>query len=219
MVMVKLFDKIYNKIHGSYFAFLAVAVSLGSIFVAYLLYIQVDSSFSIVTHFISDLGDGPNFSNIVFNIGMISTAVIFIFFYIYLTRYLLKNNARKGMVYASFGSALISFTGGLFVGLFPSATFHIPHLIGALFSFAGSFLVSVFYSISEFTIVDFNKKVASAGLIQAPFPIIFMTLYITLHLPGINSSVPIFMEWMAYFSEVAWVSIQAFYLFNVNKSS
>jgi hypothetical membrane protein len=210
-------NNLYKKIHGSYFGFLGVGISITSIFIAYLLYIQVDASFTIFTHFISDLGDGANYSNIVFNIGMICTSIINLLFYIYLTQYLMNQNAQKGPIFASFGSVLLSFVGGLFVGFFPSATAHIPHLIGALFSFAGSFLISVFYSISEFSVPNFNRKIASSGLVQAPFPIIFMLLYITLYFSGINTILPIFMEWTAYFSQVAWLLIQAGYLFKISK--
>lgn len=212
-------DTLYKKINGSIFGLLGVGVSLISILVAYLLYIQVDASFTIFTHFISDLGDGPNYSNITFNIGIICASIVNLFFYIYLTRYLHNLNARKGFIFASFGSVLISFIGGLLVGLFPSATACIPHLIGALFSFAGSFLISVFYSLSEFSVSEFNTKIASTGLILAPFPIIFMLLYITLYLPRININLPIFMEWLAYFSEIVWVLIQASYLLQLSRKS
>ncbi|TXT60824.1 MAG: membrane protein of unknown function [Promethearchaeota archaeon] len=215
--MDKVVDKLYEKINGSVFAFLAVGINLGCIFTAYLLYIQVDPSFTIFTHFISDLGDGQNFSNFVFNIGMLCTPIIFLFFYIFLTRYLLTQDARKGFLYLSFASALFSFLGNILVGIFPSESFRIPHLIGALFSFAGSFFTSIFYSITELSLPDFNKKIASSGFFLAPFPIVFMLLYITLYLPGINSTIPIFTEWLAYFSEIIWVVIQSIYLFKITR--
>lgn len=209
---IEIIDRFYRKINGCYFAFLGVGTSLLCIFIAYLLFIQVDPSFTIFTHFISDLGDGPNFSNVIFSIGVISSSVISLFFYIFLTKFLIERDANKVLSLLGLIFGLVSCIGSVLVGIFPSATAPIEHRIGALLSFSGSFFISIFYSCAELTSRDFNKEVAVSGLLIAPFPITFLLTYLFLHFPGINSTIPIFIEWLAYFTRMGWVIIQGIYV-------
>ncbi|TXT58706.1 MAG: membrane protein of unknown function [Promethearchaeota archaeon] len=213
---MKILDKLYQKINGSYFGFLGVIISLLSMVISYLIYIQVDTSFSLTTHFISDLGNGPNFSGIVFSIGMVSASILFLLFYIYLTRYLLIQNARKGYVFVAFGAALFSFIGGVFVGLFPSSIAQILHLTGGFFVFFGFFWLATFNSLSEYHLPDFNKKVASIGFLLAPFPLIYLALLLIFYIPEINEALAIFFEWVAYFIEMVWIFIQAAYMLKIS---
>lgn len=208
-------DRFYQKINGCYFAFLGVATSLLCIFIAYLLFIQVDPSFTIFTHFISDLGDGPNFSNVVFSIGVISSSVISLFFYGFLTKFLIARDANKVLSILGLLFGVISSIGSFLVGIFPSAAAPLEHRIGALLSFSGSFFISIFYSGAELTSRNFNKLVGISGFLIAPFPIAFLLTYLFLHFPGINSTIPIFIEWLAYFTRMGWVILQGTYVFRL----
>lgn len=211
-------DKFYQKVNGCYFAFVGAGTSLLTILIAYLLYIQVDPSFTILTHFISDLGDGPNFSNVVFNVGIIIGSCISLFFYIFLTKLLIERGANKVFSILGLIFGLVSFIGGLLVGLFPSAVAPLEHRIGALLSFSGSFFISIFYSCAELTDREFNKIVAIFGLLIAPFPITFLLTFLFLHYPGINSTIPIFIEWISYFTRMAWIITQSLYIFKLQSS-
>ncbi|TFG00926.1 MAG: DUF998 domain-containing protein [Promethearchaeota archaeon] len=208
-------DTFYQKINGCYFAFLGAGTSLLSIFIAYILFIQVDPSFTIFTHFISDLGDGPNGSNLVFNIGIIIGSFISIFFYIFLTKFLINHDGNTLLSGLGLIFGIVSFIGGLLVGSFPSATAPLAHRVGALMSFGGSFFISIFYSLAELTTPNFNKKVAVLGFLIAPFPIMFLLTYLFLHFPGINSTIPIFIEWLSYFTRMAWIFTQSIYIYKL----
>jgi hypothetical membrane protein len=92
---MNLIDKFYQKVNGCYFAFVGVGTSLLTIFIAYLLYIQVDPTFNILDNFISDLGDGPNYSNVAFSVGVILGSCISLFFYLFLTDFLIGRGAIR----------------------------------------------------------------------------------------------------------------------------
>ncbi len=212
-----IFDKLYQKVGGYYFGFLAVGFSLLCILISYLLFIQTDPSFTILTHFISDLGDGPNFSNVVFSVGVIGASLISLLFYIYLTRFLLQYDVSKVLPVVALVSAIISSIGGFLVGIFPSDTAPLAHRIGALLSFGGSFFISIFYAAAEVLNAEFDRRVAISGFLIAPFPIAFLSLYLLLHIPNINSTIPIFTEWLAYFTRMGWTALQGAYLFKFSK--
>ena len=128
-------DKFYEKINGSYLIFIGIGLSLLFIFIAVILFMQVDPTFSIYSNFISDLGDGPNNSNIVFNVGVIISGIFNLFIYIYLTRFLQKKDANEKLILLAFITAFVSTIGTIMVGLFTSDTENTLHRTGAGMSF------------------------------------------------------------------------------------
>ncbi len=85
-----------KKIKSNYFGFFGIGVCLVLMLIAFNLYTTVDPSFSILSNFGSDLGVGPNGSNIVFRLAMILTGLIFVPYILSLTnslRDILKNSA------------------------------------------------------------------------------------------------------------------------------
>ena len=174
-------DKFYEKFNGSYFALLGVGISLGSICIAIILYIAIDPSFSIITHYISDLGDGQNYSNIVFNVGRICSGIIMFFFFLYLTRLLQKSGINKKLVIISFISSLMYSIGMILVGIFPSKAAPLMHVIAAAIVFFAMFFIYIFFGISEYRISGFSRKPPIAGLILSPLPLSFL-LFVVLQI-------------------------------------
>ena len=115
--MVKL-DSFYEKVNGSYFGIIGFIISFVSVLIAQRLYMAVDPSFSGTTNFISDLGAGPNGSDIVFNTGMILYGIFLLPFYTYIGWYLSQrmddNSLRIGMLAGVIGSI-----GQILAGVFP----------------------------------------------------------------------------------------------------
>ena len=204
-------DKFYEKFNGSYFAFIGVGVSLVSIFIAIGLYMIADPTFSLFTHFLSDLGDGRNYSNVVFNISRILDGVILLFFYLYLSRYLYNKEVSKRLTWISFIGGSIYTTGLILVAVFTSQTAYEMHIIGAGFVFFGMFFVYLFYSISENSCDEFPKQYSILGFILAPLPLLFMIFILLAHFYGFSLEIAIFTEWITYFAMMSWIIIQGIY--------
>ena len=85
-------DSFYQKCDGSYYVFIGTGISLISKLIAVLLFLQIDPTFNIFSNYISDLGDGPNNSDIVYNIGVMLSGIFYCFFFLYLMRYLQKKD-------------------------------------------------------------------------------------------------------------------------------
>ncbi len=205
-------DKFYEKINGSYLIFIGIGLSLLFILIAVILFMQVDPTFNIYSNFISDLGDGPNNSNIVFNTGVIISGIFNFFIYIYLTRFLQKKDANEKLIILTFIAAIISSIGLIMVGLFTSDTENTLHRTGAGMSFFGSFFLIIFFSLAEYKIPDIPKKYSVSGLILAPISLVFLVFFILLILnTGFSSEITIFTEWLAFFANTAWLFIQGIY--------
>lgn len=207
-------DKLYEKFNGSYFAFLGAGISICSIIIAIILYVAVDPTFTIMTHYISDLGDGQNYSNIVFNIGHILEGVIFIFSFYYLSLFLRNNEAKVFSTWLAFIGGFVYSLGLILVGVFPSKMAYEMHIIGAAFVFFGMFFSYIFYGISEFKISEINKKMAILGFIFSPLPIFFM-LSLLLHFTvGFPLKIVLLAEWITYFTMMSWIIIHGIYTLN-----
>jgi len=212
MEKMKAFDE---KNIACFFGLLSTIISLLSIFIAIILYMQIIPSFSFVTHFISDLGNGKNYSNVIFNFGRIISGSLSILCYFLLYRFFRKKEVKLSLAIISLISGIIASVGSILVGIYPSVPEPDMHRIAAILAFSGMFFVSIFYGISELTIKNFNKVYAMSGFIVAPFSVIYMILYVTLYLPGINSEIPILVEWIAYFSMMVWIIFQLTYILRI----
>ena len=205
-------DKFYEKINGSYLIFIGIGLSLLFILIAVILFMQVDPTFNIYSNFISDLGDGPNNSNIVFNTGVIISGIFNFLIYLYLTKFLQKKDANEKLILIAFLAAIISAIGTIMVGLFTSDTENFLHRTGAGLSFFGSFFLIIFYGIVEYKISDIPKKYSVSGFILAPISIVFLVFFLLLILnTGFSSEITIFTEWLAFFANTAWLFIQGIY--------
>jgi len=113
-------DYFYEKINGYYFGIIAFLINLFSITIAQVLYIEAEPNFSMCSNFISDLGAGPNRSDIFFNIGLIFTGISIMPFFVYIGWYLQKRQTSNSIIIGMI-AGLIGSIGMILVGIFPLA--------------------------------------------------------------------------------------------------
>ncbi|MFX1445552.1 MAG: DUF998 domain-containing protein [Promethearchaeota archaeon] len=208
-------DKIYEKVNGSYFGIIGFIISFFSILIAQILYMEVDPSFSVTTNFISDLGNGPNGSDIVFNTGMILHGIFNIPFYTYLGWYLFQrredNSLRIGMIAGIIGSI-----GQILVGVFPfdpvdNFSFNM-HILAAEILFYAILIMLLIYGISEYRNPNIPKVLSILAFISAILYGAFMTIVIL----QFSSSIPFqinthVIEWLGAWVMSVWVIAHIYY--------
>jgi len=208
-------DKFYKKINGNYFGLISVFVAAISITVAQLLYIAVDPTFSITTNFISDLGTGPNGSDIVFSIAMILTGVLIMPFYVYIGWYLQKrenqNSLRIGMI-----AGLIGSIGMMLVGVFPLNPNDIfsynMHIIAAGILFYGVLSMLLIYGISEYRNPEISNLLSILAFITAGLYGAFMTSVIIQYLASIPfQAYTYIIEWIGLYAMGIWIVSHVYY--------
>ncbi len=196
-----------------YFAFIGTLISLITLIISIILYIQADASFSFFTHFISFLGVGPNNSDIVFNVGIIISALFFPFFYVYLGGFLndrVKGNRDKILI--ALVAIVLNCVGNIILAVFNNNLNLLLHLVGAYIAFGAFFILACIYSYLELNIPEFNTLIALSGFIPCIFLLLHMVLLFILYYTGIFPALPILIEWIGYFIMAAWIVLQGVYL-------
>jgi len=202
---MSLLDKFYEKINGSYFAFLSSGLLLISLLIASAIYYISDNSFSIMTHWVSDLGEGPNFSNYIFNIGEISSGICSILFFLFLTRILYKENKMKVFLLCSFIIAIVASICISLAGAFPMYTKPLIHFAVATICFVGFFISFIIYGYIESLIEEIPKIYSIISYIVSLIIIIFMITFLLDEANLINlREFYLFFEWMSVFSIIIW---------------
>lgn len=209
-------DRFYERINGSYFGIIAFIILVISVTVAQMLYMTVDPTYNLTTNFISDLGTGPNGSDVVFSIGMILAGIIQIPYYIYLGWYLQKkdknmNLLRKGMI-----AGIIASIGFILVGIFPfdpndNFSYNM-HIIAAGILFYGVLIMLLIYGISEYR----NPKIPNLLSILAFITAILYGAFITSAIIQYLTSTPFqaytyIIEWIGSWAMVVWMIAHIYY--------
>ena len=170
------------------------------------IYALNDSSFSFLTHYLSHLGGGPKLSGIIFNIGIMITGLLMIFFFLNLSAYLRRKKTKTLLIYISFIPGLISSIGTFFTGMFPYTLTQDLHNLSASTFFLGGFAYCILYGISEWITKGISKIQASSGFLVAFFFLLFIVFTaINYFNPEIALEQSHLTEWILFCALIFWV--------------
>jgi len=195
-------DTFYKKVNGSIFIFLGLALSVATIVISVALYTSTGTSYSIFTHYISDLGavnSAPNNAHVVFNMGTMIGSFISPFTTLFLLSFLRKKGTDKKLIAVWFTCNVISIIGSFMAGFFPEDVIYIMHFIGAFLVFFFGMMSHGFFGFAAITTPTINSKHGFPGLLVGTVNTIFMFLFIS----NVGLSAIVFFEWMSMFS--AWI--------------
>lgn len=174
--------KIFEKIPGYLFGFLAVAIGLGGVLIALVWHGYIEKV-DIFYFWISNLGAGPDFgankigSETVFNVSIFSAGVLLFIYHIYmLNEYWHKDNMKKNIpaIFAIICGVVSSSGMGVVTiwDMFESSTHHV---IGA-FMF---FIAAVFYVLFWTIAMRLSGQKSKAQLTFAIILIVTFALFLT----------------------------------------
>jgi len=209
-------DRFYEKINGSYFGIAAFVISVLFLTISQMLYIAEDPSFSITTNFISDLGARPNGADIAFSIGVIISGVLFIPFYLFLGRYLLKKGNNLSILIKGMYGGLIACIGSILVGVFPldpdNKLLYNLHIIAAGLYFYGLLIMLMIYGISEIKIATIPNILGIFAIISAILLGAFITTLIFQYLTSTPFQTYTYItEWIGSWIMSVWIIANIYY--------
>lgn len=194
-------DKIYEKVHTSYFAFIGLII----FFIGLIPAMIVHPGFNFFVTHISYLGGPSNNLYIFFNICWFITAIFIIFFLLGFTRFLQEKGigVRKALI--AFVFSLISVIGIMGMAIFNTEEAYNLHYIFELIFFFMGILYLFSYAYIEWKSPEFSKIQSIFNLIVVFFFILYLILLIVnrvLHdvLPEAQS----FTEWLFLFADLFW---------------
>lgn len=206
----------FNKIPGYYFGLLTVFFGGISIILSYILYTSADNSFSIFTHYISDLGIGPNGANLIFGLGLPIMSFMAFFYHISEIYRSKQLTIYKFLLVPVWLCVISNTIGGILAG-----TFNITFLIHSAAAFL-YFMGVILYYLMFLIMTSVEKQVNKVELIL--YTIVFGTSsfflgisLISFLFPSLSTIISItFMEWIAVFSYLPAILIRSLYLLHRN---
>ncbi|MEJ2252433.1 MAG: DUF998 domain-containing protein [Candidatus Lokiarchaeota archaeon] len=200
------FDKLYKRVHGGFFALFGVLFFFITFIIAVILYIMNDPSFSLFTKYISDLGAGPSaIGSLIFNIGLIGTAILMILSHIYFTRFLVKLGGDSRILWLTLITGVISSFGLMFLGIFPKYIFEIQHQIASYVYFGSGIAYLFLYGIVELKINPIGRSQALFNFLISVFYILYLIFKILVRAKtGFPSEIEKFTEWLMLFGTLVW---------------
>lgn len=209
-------EKVFGKIKGGYFAFLTlIAVGFG-IFVALIIYLPVDPSFSILSNYISDLGAGPIGSRIVFSIGMILGGIFMIFLITFISRYLKGKEEKSQLIWGFQAPGIIAEIGLILIGIFPLDRTIIYvftiHVLAAVIFFIFMAISNIYLAYIEYKNSEFSIIMALVSFISGILSVIFIGGFI-IQESGIipNQAIVYLSEWTFFVFITIWLIIHGIY--------
>lgn len=206
-------NRFYDKIPGSYFAYIGFLFSIIFISIAVILY--GDPTFSIFTHYLSDLGAAARNSSLVFNIGMIISAPLRVLFGFYLLKFLKSRGANEKTLKITAYTIVIGAMGSVLLAIFPHDVLLIMHMLGAFVYFFSVVIIQISFSKMELKTENMSKFLPIIGLVVVMNYVLFLGFEISEILSDVFRLLACLFEWMAYFSLMVWLLVHGFYLHRV----
>ena len=202
-------NKFYEKFPGSYVAYIGFIFSVAFMSIAIILY--NDPSFSIFTHYISDLGASTRGSSALWNLSMILTVPIRIIFGFYFLKLLETKGADRKTLTVTAYFMIISAIGSSLIALNPHDISRMFHMLGAFTYFIGVVVIQVNISKMELKAEDVPRYLPIVGLSVIACYVLFLGFEISELVSDSFKILACFFEWMGFFTIMAWLVLHGYY--------
>ena len=207
---------------GVYFGFIGVSATSISVIMAFFLYTSVNPTFNMVSNCISDLGTGPNMSNIVYNLGAIVTGFCQIFLYLSFVNYLQNKKPNTFLINIIKLTSVISAIGLIIIGIIPFEREDLILFLGhgsaaATHYVAGSFAF-IFYGFFEIFALKHSKILWIISFLTG---ILYGILWVGYLIDFIIKIPQVYvnytLQWISLAGILLWSLLHSLFLFNNKK--
>ncbi|MFX0032784.1 MAG: DUF998 domain-containing protein [Candidatus Hodarchaeota archaeon] len=206
---MQLFDKMFEKFHASYFAFVGLIIFFIGLIPAMLMH----PGFSFFITHISYLGTPSNPLHVLFNVCWFITAVFIIIFFFGFTRYLQKKDLSSKGLLATCLIGILSAIGIMGMAIFNSDSVYIVHLMFELLFFITGILYLFIYTYLEWKSTEFTKFQAVFNFIVSVFFLLYLVLLILNRvIRGLAPEAESLTEWLFLFANLFWFFENGLYM-------
>ena len=207
---------------GVYFGIIGVSATSISVILAFFLYTSVNPTFNMVSNCVSDLGTGPNMSNIVYNLGAIVTGFCQIFLYLSFVNYLQHKKPNTFLINIIKLTSVISAIGLIFIGIIPFEREDLILFLGhgsaaATHYVAGSFAF-IFYGFFEIFALKHSKILWIISFLTG---ILYGILWVGYLIDFIIKIPQVYvnytLQWISLAGILLWSLLHSLFLFNNKK--
>jgi hypothetical membrane protein len=215
-------DFIYTN--GGYFGILGLSSMSISVIIAHFLYSAVNPGFNTTSYAVSDLGTGPNMSNIVYNLGATFSGFCLAFLHLSLVSYLYEKKPHSYLVKITKLVSVISAIGLILLGIIPFERdvlfLFLGHGSAAATHYVAGSIAFIFYGIFEIIILKFSKIL---GIISFLTGIIYGGLWIG-YLIDYSFKIPreyenYILQWISLGGILLWSLIHSLFIILIKKKN
>ncbi|MBA7617358.1 hypothetical protein ES703_24672 [subsurface metagenome] len=168
-------------------------------------YIPEHPEFSILTTYLSDIGDTDGWPQIIFNSGTLIAAPIRYLIIVLLALRLFELGAGRAFVFTILLIGFISTFGTILMTATPFSVAPGIHKMGIGLYFLGVVCLQLIIFIREWTLKSIPRLLP---ILSISMVIIFLVFAILMILYGkgiVNRNIPVIWEWMCFLSSIIWV--------------
>jgi hypothetical membrane protein len=195
-------DKIFDKLHASYFGIIGIVIFLIGSIPAML----VHNNFSFLTVFISDLAvPGWNDLAILFSVCWFITGLFMIMFILGFTGFLQDKGASINGTRIACILGVVSAIGILMLSIFNTRDFDAIHDVAQYIFFFPGILYLLAYAYLEYQLSEFPLWQAILNIIVAFFFLLYLILFIVNRIePTLLFEAKVIAEWLFLFANLFW---------------
>jgi len=182
-----------------------------------LLYVQ-NNEFSILTTYLSDIGDTAGWPQTVFNAGMLIIAPVRYLFLILLVLQLAHFGANRGFSSAAFIIGALVVVGSIGMSAIPYSLNLALHKTSALLYFFGVVILQSLIGAQEWRRKLPAVLPVSSLAVVAIYLVFAVLLTLVGKADGITRNTPVIWEWLAFLSLMFWLIAHSIVLGNKVKS-
>jgi hypothetical membrane protein len=189
------------------------ALAILTVLTSVLAYLPANPDFSIFTTYLSDIGDTGGWPQILFNSGTILAAPLrYIIIVLLILRLRDFTGREKGFEIALLVVGAISTVGTVLMTAVPFSVAPTVHKSGIGFYFLGVVFLQFMIGRKEMSIKALPRILTVMSFLIVACFLIFFVL-IVLHETGfVTRNIPVFWEWMCFFTSTGWLLCQSIIL-------
>jgi hypothetical membrane protein len=187
---------------GTFTFILAILTVLTSV----LAFLPTNPDFSIFTTYLSDIGDTPGWPQILFNSGTILAAPLrYIIIILLVLRLRSFSENKKSFEVAVLAIGALSTIGTVLMTAVPFSVGPAIHKSGIGLYFLGVVFLQSIVGIKEASIKELPRTLPAWSFSIVASYLLFFVLIILYETGNIGRNIPVFWEWMCFFTSMGWL--------------
>jgi len=184
-----------------------------TVLAASLAYLAVEPDFSILTTYLSDIGDTPGWPQVLFNSGTILAAPLrYLVIVLLVLRLRSFSENTKTFEVAALTIGAASTLGTVFMTAVPFSVGPAIHMSGLGLYFLGVVFLQVIIGIKEVSIKELPRSLPAWSFAIVASYLLFFVLVILYKTGSIGRDTPVFWEWMCFFTSMGWLATHVVFL-------
>jgi hypothetical protein len=173
---------------------------------ASLAYAPVHPDFSIFNTYLSDIGDTPGWPQILFNSGTLLGAPLryaVLILVVLRLRSISESNRAFEAVFLTIGA--FSTLGTVAMTAVPFSVAPAIHKVGIVLYFLGVVFLQSLLGVKELRIKDLSRTLPMLSFSVVASFLVFFVLIMLYETGNVERNVPVFWEWMCFFTSMIWL--------------